>query len=80
MKKPVLRGVKYKLRNGETGLRVWCPFCRRWHEHGWIEGERRPSHRVANCPPESPFYERGYLVAPFTQAEIKEIVADVKAI
>ena len=30
--------------------RVWCPFCARWHTHGYDDEERRCwTHRMAHC-------------------------------
>ena len=46
-------------------IRVWCPYCHRFHIHGWPNGGRRRSHRVAHCYAEdSPFRETGYNVKP----------------
>ena len=36
---------------------VWCPVCEAEHAHGQGEG-----HRIAHCPPGSPFAEHGYLI------------------
>jgi len=44
------------LRKDGHGLKAWCPFCRKWHLHGWGLG-----HRVAHCDViESPFRRTGY--------------------
>jgi hypothetical protein len=43
------------------GTPVWtfrCPGCGRKHTHSAEAG-----HRVAHCPPDTPFYERGYVLA-----------------
>ena len=36
---------------------VWCPACKQEHAHGHGEG-----HRIAHCPPGSPFTKHGYLI------------------
>ncbi len=55
-------------RHNAAQVRAWCPFCGRWHLHGWPEdGPDRAGHRAAHCPPESqsPFRDTGYyLIAP----------------
>jgi hypothetical protein len=54
--KPVL--LAYLCEDGE-GLKVWCPFCVRWHTHSMGFG-----HRTAHCSLESgsPFRETGYFL------------------
>ncbi len=52
-KTPVLLAY---LREDAGGLKVWCPFCRRWHLHGWGFG-----HRSAHCDQiDGPFQATGY--------------------
>jgi hypothetical protein len=54
-KHPVLLAY---LREDGKYLRAWCPFCVRWHLHGWGFG-----HRVAHCHIEdSPFKKTGYVL------------------
>ena len=54
-------------------FQFWCPFCKRWHLHGYRKG-----HRVAHChDTASPFYETGYIVEPYTKAELLEIRARI---
>lgn len=68
-KRPLLRGYV----SGQI-IHVYCPSCDAWHTHGWITGERKPSHRVAHCgDPEGTFYRTGYYVAPFTVADRRRI-------
>lgn len=58
-KYPVL--LAYPRKDG-LGLQVWCPFCKRWHLHGWVFG-----HRVAHCSKESsPFRKTGYILKAAT--------------
>lgn len=70
---PLLRGHTRPNRDnpdGEWGIiEVWCPHCRRLHTHGWEKTNTRPEHRVAHCDNNSPFYERGYLIAPFRKED-----------
>lgn len=41
-----------------TGLRFYCAFCKRYHNHGEGEG-----HRIAHCHnSESPFDKTGYIL------------------
>lgn len=53
-----------------NGLRVWCPWCCRWHYHGVGYGPRRP-----HCADRhSPFREHGYvLVAPHDLDDIEHL-------
>jgi hypothetical protein len=40
------------------GWKVWCNYCRRWHQHG-----AQPGHRVAHCRvPSSPYRTTGYIL------------------
>lgn len=46
------------IQKGGKYLQAWCPFCVRWHLHGWGFG-----HRVAHCHlQDSPFKETGYVL------------------
>jgi hypothetical protein len=68
-KRPLLVGVKY----GTHQIAVWCPYCRRYHFHGWDHDNRKDrevSHRCAHCSEpvydpktESPFRKGGYWIA-----------------
>lgn len=41
------------------GLKVWCVYCHRWHQHGQSGG-----HRAAHCHvPSSPYRRSGYILA-----------------
>jgi hypothetical protein len=52
-------------RRGECCIAVWCPFCRKYHEHGWDpEYAHAAEHRGAHCRDKnSPFHEGGYYIA-----------------
>ena len=42
----------------EHGWRVWCCYCKRWHQHG-----AQPGHRVAHCHvATSPYKATGYVL------------------
>lgn len=60
-----------------AGLKVWCPFCVKWHIHGWGFG-----HRSAHCSTESsPFKETGYFLRPNSEAVKRlndEIVIEIE--
>jgi hypothetical protein len=47
-------------------LDVWCPFCKRHHNHGGDHYDPRRldavSHRQAHCSDGSPLLDRGYYV------------------
>ena len=65
-KTPVLLAY---LREDGAGLKVWCPFCRKWHLHGWGFG-----HRIAHCHESaSPFQETGYKLRAATRAVSKAV-------
>jgi hypothetical protein len=63
---PVLLGEWDKL--PFMGVRVWCPFCQRYHHHGWDESSY--SHREAHCEQrlgwtkkiDLPFKDTGYYI------------------
>jgi len=44
---------------------VFCPYCNKWHQHGW-DGSK--SHKTAHCQ-DSPFCKTGYYVDSFTESE-----------
>jgi hypothetical protein len=56
-------------------VKFWCPFCKRWHFHGSVDGtpESWRGHRSAHCEHETPFTSTGYVVEPYTRAELKEL-------
>ncbi len=50
-------------------FKFWCPFCQKWHYHGYGIG-----HRSSHCfDSSSPFDSTGYIVKPYTKAELLEI-------
>ena len=57
---PLLAGIKIE----EGRIAVWCPFCRKYHIHGWDgRTDSDASHRVAHCGiSESPFDDGGYYI------------------
>ncbi len=70
---PVLVGVVERVL-GQRGrpdvvqLVVYCPYCRRLHEHGWGDtGDHTRvdyvEHRHAHCGDRSPLREKGYYIA-----------------
>lgn len=66
----------------ELGLDVWCPFCKRDHNHGWEDPPFRldeVSHRVAHCDASSPLYQAGYWVGldPAAGAHNRKLKAEV---
>jgi hypothetical protein len=65
---PVL--LAYPLSARPWAWRVWCPYCRCWHEHGALAGPR-----VAHCTVDehhdmsSPFAETGYYLLDAKNAQ-----------
>ena len=65
MRKPpkgaaVLRG---HLSEDGKHINVWCPYCNKYHNHGWTEKDKRDiSHRAAECFDGSPFRRGGYYI------------------
>jgi hypothetical protein len=67
------------------GIDVWCPYCKRAHNHGWVgydglpEGHRadRVEHREPHCDHRSPFERSGYWIAqdPSSAAENQATIA-----
>lgn len=62
-------------------VKVWCPFCKKWHIHGYTEDikQGKACHRVADCLDcNSPFTKSGgYRIKKLTKAEIKTIKAAI---
>ena len=59
---PLLAGIKY----GTNQIAVWCPYCRKYHLHGWDHDKHKDTdaeHRCAHCNPGSPFEDGGYYIA-----------------
>jgi len=57
---PTLRAVPAR-----GGLKVWCRYCRSWHNHGPGAG-----HRVAHCAdPLNPYYRSGYILVPYCEGQ-----------
>ncbi len=53
-------------------IQVWCPFCRRFHTHGWNPRDdgRTAEHRVAHChDPASPFHATGYYITVWRKSD-----------
>jgi len=53
-------------------IAVWCPWCKRFHTHGWdpAEDARVASHRVAHChDPASPFDDGGYFISVWRKSD-----------
>lgn len=59
---PVLLGVRSK---AGGMLKLWCPYCRVFHNNGNVEGPRVAHCYVAN--PNSPFVKTGYWVVDGTK-------------
>jgi hypothetical protein len=83
-KRPLLRGTLIALgrwldctdRQGMqvryATIAVWCPWCGRWHYHGWDPAEdgRHASHRGAHCHnPASLFAETGYYISTLRKCD-----------
>jgi hypothetical protein len=55
---PVLPAYEANIK-GSTRWLVYCGHCRRWHQHGAVEG-----HREAHCNDSaSPYWKTGYNLA-----------------
>lgn len=68
------------------GLNVWCPYCRREHNHGWGRPDKitiaEVEHRCAHCGDGSPFRKGGYWIAldPASAVENKATFARFRAL
>jgi len=57
------------------GMRFWCPYYKKWHNHGKGEG-----YRIAHCTnPESPLKTHNYIIKPYTKTELRKIAKTIKA-
>lgn len=62
-------------------VKAWCPFCEKWHTHGYRDGIRRGriGHWAAHCTAkDSPLRETGYYLNMLTKTELKEIAASIQ--
>ncbi|MCF8126860.1 MAG: hypothetical protein K9J51_11620 [Desulfotignum sp.] len=60
-------------------VKAWCPFCNKWHIHGYTDDikENKASHRTEHClSPDSPF-KNGYRLKKLTQKEKKEFIDNI---
>jgi len=58
---PLLAG---EVIEGGERIRVWCPYCKCYHRHGWSADtpDSDAEHRAAHCSGESPFKNGGYYI------------------
>ena len=73
---PTLKGFTSPNTDTALSIRVWCPYCQRFHTHG-IPVNLHPSakeHRVAHCTiPDSPFKKTGYYIKAFSKKDLQEM-------
>lgn len=81
--KPLLRGCLVGLtlkwfpspdgehEHKEATIAVWCPFCKRFHTHGWDPANdgRYAEHRTAHCSDDSPFHVGGYYISTWRKSD-----------
>jgi len=76
---PVLKGFILQGRTLDNQqILVWCPYCQRFHIHGWSIKENpkgKPEHRYSHCGSDKMPH---YYVKPFTLTELKKIQKDVR--
>jgi len=71
-KRPILKCYPI----GDGLVKAWCPFCNKWHIHGYPEKIKSGDigHRVAHCiNDESPFDITGYDLYLISKKDINEI-------
>ncbi len=60
---------------GQKTIKVWCPYCKVFHVHGWkkeYQKLKKGSHRVAHCfDYDSPFKQTGYYIKAFSKKDLK---------
>ena len=73
MSDPVLVGF----RTDDDYVRVWCPFCAKWRQHGYTAdlAAGKTSRRTADC---DHYGQDGYMVRLLTEKELAEIVGGQK--
>ncbi len=72
---PLLVGF---LTHDRRQVKVWCPFCRRWHYHGADEEmiTRKGSHRVGHCDYfEFGFRATGYYIRLINEKDKRDMVS-----
>ena len=72
---PLLLGY---LTHDRRQVKVWCPFCRRWHYHGADEDmlNHRGSHRVGHCHHfEFGFRGTGYYIRLINKKDKKDMLS-----
>lgn len=71
---PLLLGF---LTDDRRQVKVWCPFCRRWHYHGAEEQmlNHKGSHRVGHCDQsEFGFRGTGYYIRLINAKDKKDML------
>jgi hypothetical protein len=62
---------------GRGQVKFWCPYCEKWHIHGYDDKITRSKiigHWQAHCHvADSPYKEKGVYLKPFTKQEIATI-------
>jgi len=65
----------------ETQVKAWCPFCKTWHLHGYLDdlkNNRMTTRCSAHCTVEdSPFKKSGYRLKMMSKLERKEIAKSI---
>lgn len=70
--RPVLRGWVFEHTPGHLEIRVYCPYCDKFHYHGWYKG-CSGGHLVAHCVLDTPFRKTGYYVYEWRIKDLKEM-------
>lgn len=70
---PVLKGIL----TPSGRVKAWCPFCKKWHLHGYPERKKpglSAGHWAPHCETsDSPFWGGGYEIRLMTKKEIHNI-------
>jgi hypothetical protein len=63
---------------GKGQVKAWCPFCEKWHIHGYdkkITRAENIGHWVAHCHDKSSPFKNGYYLKLMTKKELADIAA-----
>lgn len=44
-------------------IKVWCPYCHKFHNHGYDVNEKYPAYRASHCST-GPLVSKQYLIMP----------------
>ena len=68
---------------GSGQVKAWCPYCEKWHIHGYpdkIDRSKKIGHWADHCTNKSSHFKEtnGYELKLMTKTDIQEIADSIK--